>query len=364
MPDPGVRRRRSKAKKATRKTTARKAARDAGRKESRQVGQRTHSPPGEGEEQSPNGASPGDPCGNEELVVGPQVVQMPLQGPGGMVGAVLGELRVTICDDAEAYDRMTVEERQQLWNETDGDQCVCGTWHQYGTHNGGWAAVAAVYGVHGCQNTSVSGSDFCLYCTEEPDQPCDQWGRVLSTQNLHVHPHRGHLIGHLSGCPAPTRCGDVWPGMVCPSCRHDGQQSCFMRCRCPCDGCSVGRVWYTPDNAELCTYEPPQSPYDDQGDMEEQAADMEDQGDVEDQDNFNSATGEGESGGPADRGGEGHPVLPITPVLCQLVSAQAGHHQFMSVVPATGGKDQEHQEDLEQSCTTSQQLRLAEMQPD
>ena len=81
-----------------------------------------------------------------------------------------------------------------------------------------------------------------LYCTGEPDQPCDQWGRVLSTQNLHVHPHRGNLIGHLSGCPVPTRCGDVWPGMVCPTCRYNSLQSCSRRCRCTCDGCAVGRV--------------------------------------------------------------------------------------------------------------------------
>ena len=126
-----------------------------------------------------------------------------------MVGAVLGELRVTICDDAEAYDRMTVEERQQLWNETEGDQCICGTWSMYDTHDGGWAAAAAVDGMLGCHNTSVSGSDLCLYCTGEPEQPCDQWGRVLTAQNLRIHPQRGHLIGHLSGCPAPTRCGDV-----------------------------------------------------------------------------------------------------------------------------------------------------------
>ena len=199
-----------------------------------------------------------------------------------MVGAVLGELRVTVCDDAEAYARMTVEERQQLWNETDGDQCICGTWGVYGTHNGGWAAAATVAGVPGCQNTSVHGSDFCLYCTEEPEQSCDQWGVLQADSAVHVRP----------------RCGDVWPGMVCPTCRYDSQQSCFRRCRCPCDGCAVGRVWYTPDQAELDTYEPPDTPYDDQGDMEEQAADMDDEWMVyhdllQDQDNFSGDVDEG-----------------------------------------------------------------------
>ena len=79
--------------------------------------------------------------------------------------------------------------------------------------------------------------------------------------------------------------------MVCPACRYDSQQSCFRRCRCPCDGCAVGRVWHTPDRAELDTYESPETPYDDQGDMEEQAVDMDDEFEVhherlQSQDNF------------------------------------------------------------------------------
>ena len=67
----------------------------------------------------------------------------------------------------------------------------------------------------------------------EPDQQCDQWDRVVQPHNLHVHPQRGHLIGHLDGCSAPTRCYDAWPGMVCPTCRYNTRRSCFMRCRCP-----------------------------------------------------------------------------------------------------------------------------------
>lgn len=192
------------------------------------------------------------------------MVQMPVQGPGSTIGAVLSKLRVTIASDPEAWDRCTREARQHLLNETGGNDCACGTWGQYGTHDGGWAAAAAVAGVLGCQNTVVSGSDFCLYCSGEPDQPCDQWERVLSTHNLHVHPHMGNLIGNLSGCPAPTRCSDVRPGMVCPVCRYDNLQSGFRRCGCPCDGCAVSRVWYTPDHAELDTYEPPETQFDDQ----------------------------------------------------------------------------------------------------
>ena len=72
-----------------------------------------------------------------------------------------------------------------------------------------------------------------------------------------------------------------------------------MSCRCPCDGCAVGRVWYTPDHAELDTYEPPdpESPYDDQDDMQEQAEDMDLEWEVyhqllQSQDNFDSAAGE------------------------------------------------------------------------
>ena len=81
-----------------------------------------------------------------------------------MVGAVLGELRITMADATEAWDWCTMEEQQQLLNETDGDDCACGMLHQYDERNGGWAAVAAVAGIHGCQNTAADGSDFCLYC--------------------------------------------------------------------------------------------------------------------------------------------------------------------------------------------------------
>ena len=193
-----------------------------------------------------------------------------------------------------------------MLNEGDGDMCVCGTWHQYGNHNGGWAAMDFQDPTHGCQNAAADDSLFCLYCQAEPDQECDQWGRVVPRQNLHVHPQRGYLMGHMDGCSAPTRCYDVWPGMVCPTCRYETRQSCFMRCRCPCNGCSVGPVWYTPDSAELCTYdEPPPSPYADQGDMEEQVDNMDDEWEVyhellQDQDNFGPTAGEGEAGGPTE----------------------------------------------------------------
>ena len=43
-------------------------------------------------------------------------------------------------------------------------------------------------------------------------------------------------------------------------------------------------------------------------------------------------------------------------VLCQFMGAQAGHHQLVSVVPATDGGDLEDQEDLER--------RNRELQPD
>ena len=97
-----------------------------------QVGQGLGPGQGRAAEQSSVETADKDSGGTEVLSIGPPVVLMPLQRPGGMVGAVLGELRVTVASDAEAYDRSTMEERRQLWNETDGDQCVCGTWHQYG----------------------------------------------------------------------------------------------------------------------------------------------------------------------------------------------------------------------------------------
>ena len=101
--------------------------------------------------------------------------------------------------------------------------------------------------------------------------------------------------------------------------------------------------------------------------MEEQTEDMDEEWEMyhqplQHQDNFDPATGESGTAEPAERDRACAQAVP--PVLCQLLSAQAGHRQFMSAVPATGGEELEHQEDLEQSCTTSRQLRLAEMQPD
>ena len=95
--------------------------------------------------------------------------------------------------------------------------------------------------------------------------------------------------------------------MVCPACRYNSQQSCFRRCTCPCDGYAVGRLWYTPDRAELDTYESPETPYDDQGDMEEQTEDMDDEWEVyhqllQDQDNFDPAAGEDGTAEPTKRG--------------------------------------------------------------
>ena len=44
-------------------------------------------------------------------------------------------------EDADKGGGCTLEVLQQLMNEGEGDICVCGTWHQYGNHNSGWAAV-------------------------------------------------------------------------------------------------------------------------------------------------------------------------------------------------------------------------------
>ena len=85
-----------------------------------QVGQGLGLGQGPATEQSPVETVDRDSGGTEGLSVRPPVVLMPLQGPGGMV-----ELRVTIASDAEAYVGSTMKEKQQLWNETNGDQCVC-----------------------------------------------------------------------------------------------------------------------------------------------------------------------------------------------------------------------------------------------
>ena len=94
-----------------------------------QVGQGLGPGQGRATEQSSVETVDRDSGGTEGLSIEPPVVLMPLQGPGGMVGAVLGELRVTVASDAEAYDGSTMEERQQLWGETDGDHWPVRVWH-------------------------------------------------------------------------------------------------------------------------------------------------------------------------------------------------------------------------------------------
>ena len=80
----------------------------------------------------------------------------------------------------------------------------------------------------------------------------------------------------------------------------------------------MGRVWYTPDRAGLDSYEPAESPYDDQGDTEEQTRWMDAGWEVhhdllQHQDSFTElADLEDETGGPADRGRPTHAALHRT----------------------------------------------------
>ena len=52
------------------------------------------------------------------------------------------------ADEGDGY-RCTIDVLQQLLDEDDGFMCVCGTWHQYGNYNGGWAAVDFQDPAHG-----------------------------------------------------------------------------------------------------------------------------------------------------------------------------------------------------------------------
>ena len=132
------------------------------RRQGGQVGQGAFK--GRSSEHSAVEVAAGDPGGAEGLKAGPPAALMPLLGPGGMIGAVLGELRIPMRDDADEGDGCTIEVLQHLLNETEGDECICGTWHQYGNHNGGWIAVdlqdPTHMGAHGCQNTAAEDSDF------------------------------------------------------------------------------------------------------------------------------------------------------------------------------------------------------------
>ena len=137
------------------------------------------------------------------------------------------------------------------------------------------------------------------------------------------------------------------------------------RCRCPCDGCYIGRVWYTPDIVELSTYEPPQSPYDDQGNIQELADHMDIEWDVyhdlfQNQDNFDPAAGEDDAAEPAERG---RACVRVCRPSSRVGSAGAGSRQAtnraqkkrrMQSDELKGYIHQEKLEEPEQTTTTGE----------
>ena len=68
---------------------------------------------------------------------------------------------------------------------------------------------------------------------------CDEFGRIFKVEGEPAQRRLG-----------ATRCCAVWDTR-CPTCAAGRNRSCFMRCRCHCDGCAVGRVWHAPDRYEL-----------------------------------------------------------------------------------------------------------------
>jgi hypothetical protein len=94
----------------------------------------------------------------------------------------------------------------------------------------------------------------------------------------------------------------------------------------------VGRACYTPDTAELCTYEPPQSPYDDQDDIQELTDHMDIEWDVyydlsQNQDNFDPAAGGDATAELAERG---RACVRVCRPSSRVGSAGAGSRQATS----------------------------------
>ena len=94
---------------------------DCSLRRAQQVGQGLSPGQGRTAEQSPGDVADGDPRSTEGLRAGPAAVLMPLLGPGGLVGAVVGELRIPMRDDADEGGGCTINVLQQLLNEDDGD---------------------------------------------------------------------------------------------------------------------------------------------------------------------------------------------------------------------------------------------------
>ena len=73
-----------------------------------------------------------------------------------------------------------------------------------------------------------------------PVDECNETGTPVTV--------RAPLAQRVQG--GPVRCCDMWDTR-CRTCDRGSEKSCFMRCRCSCEGCAVGRVWYAPDRADL-----------------------------------------------------------------------------------------------------------------
>ena len=139
--------------------------------------------------------------------------------------------------------------RQLRLNEQGGKKCICGRWEDYARVDGGWASSRlggewGEAGEHGCENVAAGelemNEKLCLLCQAGPVDECNETGVPVTV--------RAPPAQRLKGGPA--RCCDIWDTR-CPTCDIGSEKSCFMRCGCGCEGCTVGRVWYAPDEADL-----------------------------------------------------------------------------------------------------------------
>lgn len=133
---------------------------------------------------------------------------------------------------------MSLHAGQQRLNEQGGKKCVCGRWEDYARVDGDWALSRIgdewdEAGEHDCEDVTAGDLEInarlCLLCQAGPVDECNETGTLVTV--------RAPPVQRVEG--GPIRCCDMWDTR-CPTCDRGSEKSCFMRCKCSCEGCLWG----------------------------------------------------------------------------------------------------------------------------
>ena len=173
---------------------------------------------------------------------------MPMKETGDETGQNINAQGMTQGAGVDPRD-LSLHARQQRLIEQGGEKCICGRWEDFARVDGGWASSRmgdewGEAGEHGCENVAAGdleiNAKLCLLCQAGPMDECNETGAPVTV--------RAPPAQRVEG--GPVRCCDMWDTR-CPTCDRSSEKYCFMRCKCSCEGCVVGRVWYAPERTDL-----------------------------------------------------------------------------------------------------------------